>query len=56
MVLWVWLVVGVTSVSSDGAVGVVSCGCICTFVLMRHLIYHNAMEIDPVSTHTCILA
>ena len=28
MVLWVWLVVGVTSVSSDDAVGVVSCGCV----------------------------
>ena len=28
MVLWVWLVVGVTSVSSDGAVGMVSCGCV----------------------------
>ena len=28
MMLWVWLVVGVTSVSSDGAVGVSSDGAV----------------------------
>ena len=46
MALWVWLVVGV---SSDGAVGVVSCGCICTSVLMFHLIYHIAMETEELA-------